>query len=340
MSGTPAGNGAPVDLRALVRDYGDVDAEYRAAREAVALFDFSFMSRARLHGPGAVSCLHGFQERSIEALPVDRIAYCLRTDARSMVKSDLTIWNFGAGTFDVYSGDPRDIASLAGQGSSDVSIEDLSASTAIFALQGPGTPRVLGALCREDLSDIEYFAFRPAVVAGVPCVVGRLGYTGEKGVELIVEREFGSALWDALSSSARPAGFAAADRLRIEAGFILFANECALPVYPGELGLARFAPRAGTVERVRLTGFRCDGVLETEPWWPQVPLALPASGEIAITSACRAVDGGVLGLGFVPAAEVLPGAVAVDSTGRFGHVRQVPMPVHDPAKARPRGPWR
>src|SRR5690606_4675620 len=213
-------------------------------------------------------------------------------------------------------------------------------STAIFALQGPGTPRVLGALCREDLSDIEYFAFRPAVVAGVPCVVGRLGYTGEKGVELIVEREFGSALWDALSSSARPAGFAAADRLRIEAGFILFANECALPVYPGELGLARFAPRVGTVERVRLTGFRCDRVLETEPWRPHGPPVAPVSGEITVTSACRAGDGGVLGLGFVPAGEASPGAVAVDPTGRFGPVTQVPMPVHDPAKARPRGPWR
>src|SRR5690606_36705675 len=143
-----------------------------------------------------------------------------------------------------------------------------------------------------------------------------------------------------LASSARPAGFAAADRLRVEAGFMLFANECALPVYPGELGLARFAPRVGTVERVRLTGFRCDRVLETEPWWPQVPLALPASGEIALTSACRAVDGGVLGLGSVPAAVVLPGAVSVDSTGHYVHVWLVPMPVHDSAKARLLGPWR
>ncbi|MCZ7598496.1 MAG: hypothetical protein M5U09_13320 [Gammaproteobacteria bacterium] len=324
----------------MVRDYGDVDAEYRAAREAVALFDFSFMSRARLSGRGALSCLNGFRGRAIDALPVGRIAYCLHTDARSTVTSDLTVWNCGADTFDVYSGDPRDVARLAGQGSSGVAIEDLSDSTAIFALQGPGTPRVLGALCRDDLAGLEYFGFRSAVVAGVPCVVGRLGYTGEKGVELIVDRDLAATLWHALSSVARPAGFAAADRLRIEAGFILFVNDCALPVYPGELGLGRFAPRVGTVERVRLTGFRCNGVLETEPWRPQGSPVLPVSGEITITSACRDGDGGVLGLGFVPAGEASPGAVAVDRTGRFGPVRQVPMPVHDPAKARPRGPWR
>ena len=41
------------DIRALRADYGDVRAEAMCCRSAAALFDFSFMSRIRIEGPGA-----------------------------------------------------------------------------------------------------------------------------------------------------------------------------------------------------------------------------------------------------------------------------------------------
>jgi len=322
MSIGSSAEAVPVDLRALVRDYGDVDAEYLAAREAVALFDFSFMSRARLSGVGALSCLNGFQGRGIDALPVGRIAYCLHTDARSIVTSDLTVWNFGADTFDVYSGDPRDVAWLVGQGSSDVAIEDLSDSTAIFALQGPGRA-VPGRPRRSRVLRIQVRRRRRRAVRRGPA--GLHGGEGRRTDCRPRSRRNSVACTVVGGTTGRiRCGRPAAHRGRVH------------PL----LGLGRFAPRVGTVERVRLTGFRCNGVLETEPWRPQGSPVLPVSGEITITSACRDGDGGVLGLGFVPAGEASPGAVAVDRTGRFGPVRQVPMPVHDPAKARPRGPWR
>ena len=71
----------------------------------------------------------------------------------------------------------------------------------------------------------------------MPCVIGRLGYSGEPGFEIIVDVELQAQLWNELSGRARPAGFAATDILRIEAGLVLFANEFVVPVTPSEAGL-------------------------------------------------------------------------------------------------------
>ena len=51
------------DVNALLRDYGNAEEEARACRGACALFDFSFMSRARIGGSGAVEALARLQPR-------------------------------------------------------------------------------------------------------------------------------------------------------------------------------------------------------------------------------------------------------------------------------------
>lgn len=325
----------------LVRDYGSIDEEVRAARSAVALFDFSFLARARLDGDGCVACLNDFQSRPVDMLRSGRIAYGLRMDENGIVRSDLTIWNLGDDRFEVFSGAPGDVADLERSHPASVKVKELSATTAVFALQGPRTPEVMDALCRDGLEELPYFGCRPGYVADIPCLVGRLGYTGEKGVELIADRGVAGELWHRLACHARPAGFGAIDRLRIEAGFILFTNECSLPVRPGELGLERFAAGGEASPRVRLVCFRAEAEIGIEPWLPRRPGRLPGPGEITVTSACRgATPGSVVGLGFVPAAEAGIGRVAADRVSGFGTVTQTVLPLYDPRKERPRGPWR
>lgn len=328
------------DLSALKRDYGDPDAETHAARNDVALFDFSFMARARVHGRDAVRCLETFQPRPVASLAVGRIAYSLRTDAEGYVRTDLTTWRIGEDAFEVFSGDRRDIDALAAMQSPAVMVEDRSDDTAILALQGPNTPALMRDLCGDALDGIEYFAFRDVAIDGIRCTAGRLGYTGEKGVELVTRRDDAERLWARLAAVARPAGFIAIDRLRIEAGFLLFANECRLSVTPAELGMQRFCGGNDAPPRVKLVGFRASVAPEREPWRREMESRLPGTGGIAVTSACRAPGGGAIGLGFVPAAEAGPGRIAVDGADGFGRVTQARLPMYDPEKRRPRGPWR
>src|SRR5258707_12672188 len=119
------------------------------------------------------------------------------------------------------SGRSEDIPDLVLTARPGCEVEDLSARTSIFAVQGPGSLQALAGLADVGaLSKLGYFTFAPIRICDVDCVVGRLGFTGEPGFEILMPRPAATELWELLARRARPAGFAAADILRIEAGFV------------------------------------------------------------------------------------------------------------------------
>src|SRR5262245_50990382 len=229
------------DPSTLRRDSGDPEREAHACRTDCALFDFSFVGRARLEGPGALDAIAQLTRRPLTGLMPGQIRYALRADSNGRLLSDLTLWKHGEFRYDVMSGRAEDIADLIRVARPGCDVEDLSAHSSIIALQGPHSLQALAGLTDTGaLAQLGYFAFAPVAIADVPCI-GRLGYTGEPGFEILLPRPAAPQLWALLARRARPAGFAAADMLRIEAGFVLFANEFRLPVTAREAGLERFA---------------------------------------------------------------------------------------------------
>ena len=339
-------HGAPdFDPSALVRDYGDVEGEVAACRTATALFDFSFMFAARVSGPGGLAAVARLTDRRLDDLPPGRIRYALSRGHDGWLRSDITVWNEGAGRYLVMSGHRGDIAdliALARSGGHLGSVDDLGGRTAVFSVQGPGALRALdGLLDAERLAAVPYFGFTRLEIEGTSCLVGRLGYTGERGFEIVLEGAMRKTLWRELAARARPGGFAAVDCLRIEAGLVLFANEFRLPVTPAEAGLDRFAAPDPGPARCRLACFRAESDDDPVAWRPAGDPARPEPGTITVTSACRsALAGGILGLGYVPAGEAGPDRAFIDPAGRFREIRTLPLPFHDPGKRRPRGDWR
>src|SRR5215510_1867885 len=314
------------DPSMLRRDYGDPEREANACRTDCALFDFSFVNRARLEGPGALDAIAQLTRRPLTDLMPGQICYALRADSSGRLLSDLTLWKHGEVRYDVMSGRSEDIEDLIRAARPGCEVEDLRARTSIIALQGPGSLQALAGLTDTGaLARLGYFAFAPVGIADVPCLVGRLGYTGEPGFEILLPSTAAPQLWALLARRARPAGFAAADMLRIEAGFVLFANEFGLPVTAAELGLERFAPEPGhervsgaSERRVRLLCFRAACACEPVLWQPSpsgTPFP-PPPGTIVVTSACRSIlAGDVLGLGYALAAP--SPANLVDAAGQF-----------------------
>jgi glycine cleavage system aminomethyltransferase T len=325
----------------VIPDFGDVEGEARAVRESAALFDFSFVARARLMGRNAAAILERFQPRPVADMATGAIRYALRLGADGAVEADLTLWRIDEHVFEMMSGRREDVAALAALAGLDTAVVDLSDSGAIFAVQGPRTLDALAPLAdRERLAAIPYFGHAEATIAGIPCRIGRLGYTGEKGFEIVADKTDAERLRAVLAERARPAGFAAADILRIEAGFILFVNECRLGAGPAALGLERLAPHALANSPLRLVAFAAEPAPIRSPWRPE-DLHPPARGEIAVTSASASVArrGQTIGLGLVHAADAAPGTRVRDPARRFGEVRVERIPLYDPAKQRPRGPW-
>jgi aminomethyltransferase len=327
----------------LTYDFGDAAAEARACRTACALFDFSFLECARLEGDRARSVIETFTGRSMLALGEKEIFYTLRNGRTGEVIADWTVWRTGANSFEVMSGRREDVMDLLACAGPDLKITDLTRDRAIFAVQGPRTLKVLRRLGdMRAIEPLKYFTFDRADIAGIPCIVGRLGYTGEAGIEIIVERRHASALWKALAAHAIPAGFIAADMLRIEAGFVLFTQELQLRVAAREVGLEEFVrPTNAPEPEIRLVSFRAEADRLSWPWRPPRALQRPTQpGTIAVTSACESVTaGGILGLGYVLAGTPAETSLQ-DSMGTFRNVRVTPKPFYDTAKRRPRAPWR
>jgi aminomethyltransferase len=337
------------DFRALPRDYGGIRAEAHSCRSAAALFDFSFMHRTSVRGSGASALVQTLTPRRIDDLMPGHIRYALRVGGDGRVLDDITVWRLDAETYEVFAGTADVFAHLQAARGPTSSVCDLSGETAILAVQGPSSLRALAAVSpAAQLRALPYFGHAGESVAGVACRVGRLGYTGERGFEIIAPRGARDVIWAALAEHARPAGFAAADILRIEAGFPLFANEFAFPVSAAEVGLSRFAARPETatlcaVQRahaIRLIAFQaqcdCDPILWRARREAPFP---PAPGSLLATSACRSIiSDTILGLGY--ACEANGAAQLVDPGGQFREIREVSMPFYDPHKRRPRGGWR
>jgi aminomethyltransferase len=325
-----------------ISDFGDAKAEARACRSDCALFDFSFLEAARISGARAKDVIEAYTGRSLGSLGVGRIHYALRVDPAGHVRADLTVWRTGPDAYEVMSGRREDVSCLMDCSDPDVEVADLSEQMTAFALQGPRSLEVLRRLGHSDMiAGLDYFAFADATLDGVPCRIGRLGYTGEAGFEILLNRNHGRDLWRTLSAHARPAGFIAADMLRIEAGFVLFTNEFRMAVSPEEAGLARFFPQRDiAAPQIALVSFRATAARFRLPWEPNAGLQRPGSmGEIVVTSACHSIAaGGILGLGYVRA-DCEPGVRLHDPAGVFTDIRRVGMPFYDPGKSRPRQPW-
>src|SRR5207244_8354315 len=95
-----------------------------------------------------------------------------------------------------------------------------------------------------DLDAVKYYAGTFCEVAGRKAWVARTGYTGEDGFEVFCRPEDAVHIWEALAAGGAaaglvPAGLAARDTLRLEAGMPLYGNELGPDMPPFEAGLGR-----------------------------------------------------------------------------------------------------
>ena len=122
----------------------------------------------------------------------------------------------------------------------------------------------------------------------------------------------------------RTCGWAAADSLRIEAGYVLFDREIDGRANPRELGLERFAPKMKFDVERRLVGL---DILD-EPGRSDLPTA-------KVTSECFSPTfGKSLALGFVSPATIDTGSAVRLGDGRIARVAA--LPFYDPKRRRPR----
>jgi sarcosine oxidase subunit alpha len=109
---------------------------------------------------------------------------------------------------------------------------NLTGALAAVNIAGPRARELLGRLADVDVSNegISYLDAKEAFVAGVPCLVLRIGFVGELGYELHFSSPYGEYMWDTLLEygeelGIRPFGLEPQRILRLEKMHILVGQD-------------------------------------------------------------------------------------------------------------------
>src|SRR5690348_11558029 len=229
--------------------YTSETAEHQAVRNAAGLFDLSHMGEITVAGPGAGALLDYALVGNLSALHPGRARYTMICADDGGVLDDLVVYRLDEDQFLVIANASNTevvFGALSDRaGAYDAQVSDATEDWALVAIQGPAAERILGPLASDlDLAAMKYYAGAFGSVAGRRAWVARTGYTGEDGFEVFCRPEDAVPVWDLLTAAGDPAGLvpaglAARDTLRLEAGMPLYGNELGPDVTPFEAGLGR-----------------------------------------------------------------------------------------------------
>ena len=214
-------------------------AEHRACRESVALFDVSHLGTVRVTGPGAFGNLQYAFTNDLGRVEPGRAQYTHLLGEDGSVLDDIIIWWHDRDRFDVMpnASNTERVREAVSHAGGDVTVEDVTQSRAVLAVQGPRAREVLARVSAEA-SEVGRFRVAEVDWKGTTMVVAGTGYTGEDGVECVVARAEAPGLWQALvAAGATPAGLGARDTLRLEAGLPLHGHELGAGITPLQAGL-------------------------------------------------------------------------------------------------------
>ena len=201
------------------------DREYAAIRNAAALIDVSPLFKYLIEGPDATRFLDRVVTRHVAKAKLNQVLYTPWCDSAGKVIDDGTVSRLDENRYRLTSADPNIRWLRQNALGMNVSIADISESTAALSLQGPLSRDILGAAgC--DVSALTYFRLTHGRIGGIPVSVSRTGYTGDLGYEIWAPAEQAVPLWDALIAAGTaygivPAGILALDVARVEAGLLL-----------------------------------------------------------------------------------------------------------------------
>jgi aminomethyltransferase len=324
--------------------YEGIKEEHSAVRTHAGMFDVSHMGEVEVEGPGALAFLQRVLSNDVAKVEVGGAQYSCLCNEEGGVLDDLFLYRLGGDRYLIVTNSANHGADLQWLGrwsrEFDVAVRDVADRYAMLAVQGPHARGVLGralgiALPRRMRVATVRVGRRPALVCGT-------GYTGEDGVELLIDPEVATAIWaELLDAGVVPCGLGARDTLRLEACFHLHGQDLTSERNPIEAGLgwccaeetgfvgaeavAR-ARREGTAER--LAPFRIEGPGIPRQGNPVLAGGEPA-GEVTSGTFSPSLEAGI-GMAYVRAGLAEPGTeVEIDVRGKRRPARIASKPLYE-----------
>lgn len=232
--------------------YDGISQEHIAVRKSVGLFDVSHMGRFRVEGRNATSFLDHMLTTDLSEISDGKAFYSLLCNESGGIVDDVITLREDESNYlmVVNSSNRQKDYSWLRKGSIkyEVTLNDISDSVALLALQGPKAEAVLQRIVDFDPSHLTRFTHRSGRISEEEVIVSRTGYTGENGYEIFIlhsplnEPTRAIKVWEKILSEGRsldilPCGLGARDTLRLEAGFSLYGADIDETISPLEARL-------------------------------------------------------------------------------------------------------
>jgi aminomethyltransferase len=338
-----------------VTNYGDIDAEYRAVREGVGMWDLSPLNKWEFRGDEALEAAQRVHTNDVLGMRDGQVRYGAFVDEDGLVVDDGTVFRHSADHLWVCTNgfDHVDYFADATKGL-EVEITYIAPELPSLQIQGPKSRDLVRSIVAgADVDDLRYFTFlpEPVTVGGAPVWLSRTGFSGELGYELFLRPEHAATVWEAVEAAgATPYGVDIIEPVRVETGMIVTDYDYEPHQRtPYDLGLDRVVALGGEGEfmgKDRLRAVAADPPnrfvtirLEGEQL-PEYGAAVTTDGEGAgvLTSPAMSPVLGALGLAILPTEAATSGTevhVAMPDGAAIRGTVDV-LCVLDPKKERPR----
>lgn len=224
--------------------YEGAVAEHLHTRAKCSLFDVSHMLVCDVIGPDVAHTLERLTPARLTDLQEGRSRYLLLTNEQGGVIDDSLVTALPDGFRFVFNASRATVDVEHFQEALGKSVRPRP-DLGILALQGPSASSVLARL-GVNTEDLGFMSSKVTTIAGIAVELSRSGYTGEDGFEATASAERLPDVATALlaDEAVEPAGLAARDSLRLEAGLCLYGNDLDAETTPVEAGLVWTIPKA------------------------------------------------------------------------------------------------
>jgi aminomethyltransferase len=328
--------------------YSGVIDEHNAVRNAAGMFDVSHMGRFEVHGPDAARFLRHICTWDMTRLAPGEGHYAAACRDDGGILDDVYVFCLSPERYLIVvnaSNAPKmhdwmkkHIAGF------DALLVDRHHSTAMIAVQGPSALDTLdGVLGAAFVRSLKPRRCGETEWQGQSVFASRTGYTGEDGLELVIDGQHGPSLWqELLDAGITPCGLGARDTLRLEAALLLYGNDMDEDTNPFEVGLdwvVTLDDEADFLGREALTRIKERGVerelvclkaLDRGIMRHGHPIRIDGEDAGVVTSGTFSPTLAIsIGMGFVPAEHSAEGTqLEVDVRGKTLSVEIVPRPFY------------
>ncbi len=292
--------------------YTSVFEEYSAVRERVGVIDLGTLGRLDVKGRDAPKLLDFIYTHTMSKLQDGKSRYGVICDDAGAILDDGTVTRLAEDHYFITTSTgniefvEQWLTWWAVAKRWEAQVTNLTSGLAAVNVAGPRARDLLRTLTDIDLSTpkFPYMASGSGLVAGVPCILLRIGFVGETGWEIHFPAEYGEYFWDRLMEAGRPFGIApfgveTQRLLRLEKMHVIVSQDTDALSTPYEANMAwvvkldkeDFVGKAALtfakdeVPQRRLVGFTVEG--EVVPHDGDQAFSQDGSTLIGVVTSCR-----------------------------------------------------